>query len=257
MNKMATISDFKGLEKHTSSIHICVRGRLTLKEVEEPQFRIESFHELNAQMDSNETLMDLNDITSSNSFEDYCNGLEKAGELSGNVVLIPQKYNVSHVCNENRSRHAKHKVISRKHRDILVRDREPSRIPVRKVHSLSRKSRNLQCYLLGKGFLNIPKSSKLQYVLSSMITSINFKDRRKCRRYRGFLQTLKVKLKLFSVYANVNNRRLQMWLKLFSCEYFLRSENEGVIYKNIYSGEACQTFVLDGDHSVQSIRIMN
>lgn len=124
---------------------------------------------------------------------------------------------------------------------------------MRKVHSLSSKTGNLQCYLLGKGFLNIPKSSKLQYVLSSMITSINFKDRRKCRRYRFFLQTLKVKLKLFSVYTNVNNRRLQMWLKLFSCEYFLRSENEGVIYKNIYSGEACQTFVLDEDHSVQSI----
>ena len=73
------------------------------------------------------------------------------------------------------------------------RDREPSRIPEKKLRSLTRKNRNLQCYVWHRLLKNIPESSKVHRIISGVEARIKPKKRIRQRKYKAFLQTVKEK----------------------------------------------------------------
>jgi len=129
-----------------------------------------------------------------------CNALEKAEQLTVincNAQLISIK--------NNRSRREKfiyykdHNVGQPAH----VRDREPSRIPVKRINAICRKSRKLQRLLCSYILKCVPKSSKMH----------NFINSRKPRAYIScndicsLMNKLKMKSNPFSYQASIGCRR--------------------------------------------------
>ena len=84
------------------------------------------------------------------------------------------------------------------------RDREPSRIPEKKLRSLTRKNRNLQCYVWHRVLKNIPESSKVHRIISGVDARIKPKKRIRQRKYKAFLQTVKGKVYIRK-YRNISH----------------------------------------------------
>ena len=108
---------------------------------------------------------------------------------SNNITINVQK---------SRSRYAKYlyyncaRVVCECHR--YKRDREPSRIPDKKLCSLTRKNRNLQPYVRHSVLRNITESSKVHRIISGVEARIKPKKRIRQRKYKAFLQTIKGKV---------------------------------------------------------------
>ena len=114
-------------------------------------------------------------------------------------------------------------------------DREPSRIPVKKLHRLSKKNRNLQCYVWYRVLKNIPKSSKVHRIISGIKARIKFKKKRKHRKCKAFVQTTRSNLYTRNhrniSHSNQHLKIYQTWFKLISCNYFLHNEYKGANHK--------------------------
>ena len=97
-----------------------------------------------------------------------CNVFDKADELSVvlNIGIVKNNY----VSMKNlRSRYDKFVVG---HYCVRVRDREPSRIPVKKITNIPNKSRNIRCLLRSYIRREVPRSSQVhKYVTTNNINS--------------------------------------------------------------------------------------
>jgi len=102
-------------------------------------------------------------------------------------------------------------------------DREPSRIPEKKLRYLTRNNRNPQCYVWHRVLKNIPESSKVHCIISGIKARIKPKKRIRQRKYKAFLQTVKGKVYIRK-YRNISHSQVVIWLKLFSHNNFLPNE---------------------------------
>ena len=161
----------------------------------------------------------------SNSLDD-CDILERTTNFSNvnscNDVVVSIKVQ------NFRSRYAKYVYYNHCTRVVCEchcnkRDREPSRIPVNKLRRLSRKNRNLQRYVSRRVLKNIPKSSEVHCVISSIKSKFKRKNKFTRRKYIAFVNKVRQKPRpvarryRYIMPLDKKIRNYQTWITLFSC----------------------------------------
>ena len=102
------------------------------------------------------------------------------------------------------------------------RDREPSKIPVNKLRRLSRKNRNIQRFVSRRVLKNIPKSSQVHCVISSIRSKSIRKNKFTRRKYIAFVNKVRKEPRPVArryrciMYLNKKISNCQTWINLFS-----------------------------------------
>ena len=166
-----------------------------------------------------------------NDIQTFSNGIGECHIFENTLYLCNTSNNndviVTINVQKSRSRYAKYLyyncacVVCECHR--YKRDREPSRIPEKKLRSLTRKNRNLQCYVRHRVLKNVPESSKVHRIISGVEARIKPKERIRQRKYKAFLQTIKGKVYIRK-YRNISHshdfKKVAIWFKLFHIPIF-------------------------------------
>lgn len=154
---------------------------------------------------------------------DECHILEKTNNFC--YVNICNDAVVSIKVQKCRSRYAKYlyyncsRVVCECHGN--KRDREPSRIPQKKLRSLSQKNRNIQRYVWHRVFKTVPKSSQVHSYISGIRKRQRWKN--SDRKYMTFVYRMRKKgyvrinrdFVLHS--ASKHHMKFQKWLNFLSC----------------------------------------
>ena len=181
-----------------------------------------------------------------NDVQTFSNGIGECHKFDNTLYLCNTSNNndiiVTINVQKSRSRYAKYlyyncaRVVCECHR--YKRDREQSRIPEKKLRSLTRKNRNLQCYVRHRVLKNIPESSKVHRIILGVEARIKPKKRIRQRKYKAFLQTSKGKVYIRK-YRNISHshdfKKVAIWFNLFSHNNFLPNEYRNANHKGKYS----------------------